>query len=61
MDDNTCQGLKRSNDDIGVQESTANMESTTPESTASKKSKVDSAEIEHTTENDMDTVSRGTR
>ncbi|KAF9217952.1 hypothetical protein BGZ59_006998 [Podila verticillata] len=58
MDDNTCQGLKRSNDDIGVQESTAYMESTTPESTASKKSKVDSAEIEHTTENDMDTVSR---
>jgi len=60
MDDNTSQGLKRSNDEFGTQESTAYMESTTPESTAPKRNKVDSAEVEHATEDEMDTVAQGT-
>ncbi|KAG0035227.1 hypothetical protein BGZ81_011271 [Podila clonocystis] len=52
MEENTSQGLKRSNDEIGIQDSVAKMESTTPDSNASKRNKVDS---ELVTENDMDT------
>ncbi|KAG0343229.1 Poly(U)-binding-splicing factor puf60 [Podila horticola] len=56
MDENTSQGLKRSNDEIGTQDSVSNMESTTPDSNASKRSKADSFEIEHATEDDMATT-----
>jgi hypothetical protein len=60
MDENTSQGLKRLNDEIGIQDSAVNMESTTPDSNASKRSKVDSVEIEHATEDDMATTGQGT-
>ncbi|KAF9334803.1 hypothetical protein BG006_001456 [Podila minutissima] len=56
MDENTSQGLKRSNNEIGTEDFVSNMESTTADSIASKRSKVDSVEIEHATEDDMDTT-----
>lgn len=60
MDENTSQGLKRSNDEIGTQDSVSNMESTTPDSNASKRSKADSFEIGHATEDDIATTGQGT-
>lgn len=60
MDENTSQGLKRSNDEIGTEDFVSNMESTTTDSIASKRSKVDSVEIGHATEGDMDTTGQGT-
>ncbi|KAG0097915.1 Poly(U)-binding-splicing factor puf60 [Podila epicladia] len=56
MEENTSQGLKRSNDEIGIQDSVTNMESNTTDSIASKRSKVDSVKIEQAIEDDMDTT-----